>query len=335
MAEKSPDGNRLIHMGNNTQSINRFTTLIVGGGGFIGSHLLDHLARRGDRELIVTGRSERPRFPLPSGVVYVQVASGDVACIGELLDKSDEVVDLAYATVPKTSFDDPVNDVMVNLSPSVALLRQASQRKLRRFVLVSSGGTVYGNANYLPIDERHPTNPVSPYGITKLALEKYALMFRQLEGLPVVVVRPSNPYGPNQFGKLTQGFVGAAMSAAINGEKVVVFGERGTVRDYIHVNDLCQGILAAIDKGSPGDVFNVGSGVGHNNLELLDILRTIVEPDGFQVRVEMRPARSFDVAANVLSTARLTFLSGWQATLGLEAGLRQTWDWVRSQGRNK
>lgn len=331
MAEKSHDGKRLRLMGSQSQSHSRLTTLIVGGGGFIGSHLAHHLARQGEREVIVTGRSAVPRFSLPSSVSYVQGNAGDVAFIGDLLENCDEVVDLAYATVPKTSFDDPVHDVLVNLPSSVALLRQACQRKLRRFVLVSSGGTVYGNADYLPIDEKHPTNPVSPYGITKLALEKYALMFQRLDGLPVVIVRPGNPYGPNQFGKLAQGFVGAAMYAAIKGDIVAVFGERGTVRDYIHVDDLCQGIIAAMDKGLSGDVFNVGSGVGYNNLELLEVLRNVVAPDGFRVRVETRPARPFDVAANVLSTARLTLVSGWQATYGLEAGLRQTWDWVRSQ----
>jgi UDP-glucose 4-epimerase len=333
MVKKPIYENRLIIMKNQDQSQIRLTTLIVGGGGFIGSHLAHHLARQGEREVIITGRSAVPRFPLPNSVSYIQGDAGDVAFISKLLEKCDEVIDLAYATVPKTSFDDPVHDVLVNLPSSVVLLRQASQRKLRRFMLVSSGGTVYGNADYLPIDERHPTNPASPYGITKLALEKYALMFQRLEGLPVVIVRPGNPYGPNQFGKLAQGFVGAAMYAAMKGDHITVFGEQGTIRDYIHVDDLCRGIIAAMNKGLPGDVFNIGSGVGYNNLELLDVLKTIVEPDGFQVRIETRPARPFDVATNVLSTARLTFASGWQATIDLEAGLRQTWDWVRSRGK--
>src|SRR5690606_36441288 len=148
-------------------------------------------------------------------VCYMPGNVEDVAFMNGLLEGCDELVDLAYATVPKTSFDDPVHDVLVNLPATVSLLRQAANFSLKRVLLVSSGGTVYGNAAYLPIDEAHPTNPVSPYGITKLAAEKYALLFHRLEGLPVVIARPSNPYGPNQMGNLGQGFIAAAMLATL------------------------------------------------------------------------------------------------------------------------
>ena len=244
----------------------------------------------------------------------------------------DEVIDLAYATVPKTSFDDPVHDILSNLPVTVNLLQQASTRKLRRFLLVSSGGTVYGNAHQLPINENHPNNPVSPYGITKLATEKYALMFHRLAGLPIVIARPSNPYGPNQFGNLAQGFIGAAMYAIAKKQAVALFGERGTVRDYIHIEDLCRGLLAALNSGMPGDIFNIGTGVGHDNRAVLDLLSTIVQSDGYAVEVEHHPERYFDVAENVLSAARLTYVSGWRASTTLENGLRDTWGWVRNQG---
>ena len=310
----------------------RLTTLVVGGGGFIGSHFVKLAVARGDRNVIVLGRSTKPRFHLPAGVTYVQGNGADVSLISALLSKCDEVVDLAYATVPKTSFDDPVNDVLVNLPASVALLQEAASHKLRCFLLVSSGGTVYGNSAYLPIDEAHPTNPVSPYGITKLALEKYATLFHKLRGVPSIIVRPGNPYGPNQLGNLGQGFVGAAMFAALRRQPVSIFGERGTVRDYVYVEDLAEGLLAVLDSGKAGDTYNIGTGIGYDNRAVLDMLTDVVRPTGYAVDVEVRPPRPFDVAANVLSPARLTYVSGWRPKTEFSVGLERTWTWALSEG---
>ena len=305
---------------------------MVGGGGFIGSHLARLLVARGARNVIVAGRNKTPRFPLPDSTKYIQGNAGEASFIGKLLDRCDEVVDLAYATVPKTSFDDPVHDVLVNLPASVALLREAAKRKIRRFLLVSSGGTVYGHAAYLPIDESHPTNPVSPYGITKLALEKYALLFHRLEGLPATIVRPGNAYGPNQLGDLGQGFVGAAMFATLRRQTVGMFGERGTIRDYVFVEDVAEGLLAALEHGHAGAAYNIGTGIGLDNRKVLDVLDAMVRPSGYAVDVAIHPDRPFDVAANVLSSARLTYVSGWRPRTDFEAGLARTWSWALAAG---
>lgn len=315
-----------------SQSGIKLTTLVIGGGGFIGSHFVRLLKSRGARNVIVAGRGPAPRFSLPDEVPYVQGDAADPAFIGGLLQRCDEVVDLAYATVPKTSFEDPVNDVLVNLPATVNLLRQASRYKLRRVLLVSSGGTVYGNAAYLPVDESHPTNPVSPYGITKLAAEKYALMFHLLESLPVVIARPSNPYGPNQLGNTGQGFVGAAMFSVLRRQPVKLFGERGTIRDYVFIEDLAKGLLAALDHGHVGEAYNIGTGSGLDNRAVLEALDSIVHSSGFSVDVEVSPSRAFDVAANVLSSARLTYVSGWRPQTDFKAGLEKTWAWALTAG---
>lgn len=312
---------------------NIIRTLVVGGGGFIGSHLVQLLATDNRRFIVVAGRRSESPIGLPSNARYVCVDIASDAALLPLLDDTDEVIDLAYASVPKTSFDDPVMDVLSNLPATVNLLSKSGCKKLRRLVLVSSGGTVYGNANYLPIDESHPTDPISPYGITKLAAEKYALMFHRIAKLPVVIVRPGNPYGTNQFGNLVQGFIGAAMYAAVNRQKVMVFGERGTVRDYIHIDDMCRGILAALEYGKPGGIFNIGTGFGYDNRAILDLLSEVIKPYGYELSAEYLPARSFDVSENVLSSARLTYISGWRPSISLEDGLAETWNWVMDQSR--
>ncbi len=120
---------------------------------------------------------------------------------------------------------------------------------VRRLLLVSSGGTVYGPPCTLPMAESHPTAPISPYGITKLTIDHYALMFHHTRGLPVVVVRPANAYGVQQRSRTGQGFLAAAIDAILSRREIEIFGDAGTIRDYIHVTDVASGILAALDFG--------------------------------------------------------------------------------------
>lgn len=308
-------------------------TLVVGGGGFIGSHLILKLLESGRKDIRVVGRSDQPRFSLPKEVHYISGDISNESFIRSILQGCDEVIDLAYSTVPKTSFEDPIHDVLVNLPSTVTLIKVASEFNLRRFILVSSGGTVYGNAAYLPIDEFHLTNPVSPYGITKLAIEKYALMFNHISSLPIVIVRPGNPYGPNQLGNLGQGFIASAIFSLLNNKQVNIFGERGTVRDYIFIDDLTTGLVAALDKGKVGEVYNIGTGIGLDNKEVLDVIVKISDQSKFPLNLVIQPERPFDVAENVLSFAKLTNISGWKPQTSFQAGLKKTWLWAAQQGQ--
>ncbi len=301
---------------------------VIGGGGFIGLHLLAPLLAAG-RKVTVLGRSATPQYPLPDGVRYVAGDYGNRDLLSGLLSEMDEVVHLAYATVPQTSFDDPVGDIAANLPPSVRLFEEAVRRRLSRLVLVSSGGTVYGKARSIPIDEDHPTTPVSPYGITKLSLEKYALMYHELGRLPVVIVRPGNAYGPKQRPFRGQGFVATAIASILSGRQIDLYGEQGTVRDYLHVTDLAAGIAAALVNGVPGTSYNIGSGTGHSNREVIDALAPLAAASDRAVRVRVLPPRQFDVPANVLDCARLTDRTGWRPGIPFAEGIAETWDWYR------
>jgi UDP-glucose 4-epimerase len=299
-------------------------TLVVGGGGFIGHALVRRLAAQGTRRVTVLGRSTTPRFSLPATVTYVQGSAGDRETVAKLLRDSDEVIDLAYSTVPKTSFDDPLEDVISNLPNSVSLIQSASHSRIKRYLLVSSGGTVYGHAKYLPIDENHPNDPVSPYGISKLMAEKYALFFHRMEGLPVVVARPSNPYGFQQVGGGQQGFIGAAIHALISGGILEVYGERGTVRDYIYIEDLISGLESLLTDGKAGEVYNIGTGNGHDNWSVLEIIRSAAGAAGKRLNVVRQEARPFDVQANVLDCTKIKATSAWRPLVGLKQGVELT-----------
>jgi UDP-glucose 4-epimerase len=251
-----------------------------------------------------------------------------------MLAGADEVIDLAYSTAPQTSFADPIFDIVSNLPASVGLLQESLAAGIRKVVLVSSGGTVYGVARSLPIREDHATRPISPYGITKLAIENYGWMFKALSNLPVVVVRPANAYGEGQRTLSGQGFIAAAMHSITEGHAVDVFGESGTVRDYIHVTDVAAGIVAALESGVPGMAYNIGTSEGRTNIEILEMIKPLAAAAGLGVKIRHLPARNFDVPANCLDSGRLRSISGWRPRVSLQDGIRRLWDGAMEGNRH-
>ena len=315
---------------------------VIGGGGFIGRNLCDALAASG-RYVVAIGRKAAPSAAfaaLPSvvsgRVTYQSMDVTDIAALRPVLSTCSEVIDLAYATVPQTSFIDPMNDLQSNLPRVVALMKELQDHpQLRRFIVVSSGGTVYGQATRLPISEYSETEPLSPYGITKLTIERYALMNHRLHGLPVVVVRPANAYGLGQQPFLGQGFIATAMGHILDHKPVTVFGERGTIRDYVHVRDVASAMVAALQLGINGDIYNIGSGVGRSNLDMLDLIRPLAQAQNLQVNITHEAERKFDVTANVLNFGRLLSCTGWLPKVSIEEGLLEMWHGFSAQSMAK
>jgi len=300
---------------------------VIGGAGFIGAHVTRILAGSG-RDVTVLGRRDQPGVTLPGRVRYESGDYGDRAVLRSVLSRTDEVVDLAYSTVPQTSFEDPIFDIVSNLPASVQLLQEAAAAGIRKVVLVSSGGTVYGIARSLPIQEDHPTNPISPYGITKLTIEKYAGMFGVASGLPIVVVRPGNAYGEGQHAFSGQGFIATAMHSIVRRQAIGIFGPRGTIRDYVHVADVASGIVAALDLGEAGEIYNIGTGEARSNLDVLSEIEPLARTVGYELRTTTLPERSFDVPANVLDSRKLAAVSGWRPSIAFAKGIERTWSSV-------
>lgn len=301
-------------------------TCVIGGGGFIGGYLVETLIASGRDVLVLGRRSERPHG-LHVRTSYAPCDYGDRSNLRKHIADCDEIIDLAYATIPQTSFENPIFDLQANLGPSVSLLEEARELgRLRRLVITSSGGTVYGPAERLPIIEEHRTAPISPYGITKLAIERYALMFRLLAALPVTIVRPSNAYGLGQRPFTGQGFIATAMGRILRGEPVLIFGENGTIRDYVHVRDIASGILSAMEHGRVGEIYNLSSGVGRSNRDVLEAIAPLAARNGLGITISCAEPRGFDVPANVLSYGKLLSHSNWQPRVPFEEGLLEMWE---------
>ena len=280
-----------------------------------------------DRQITVIDKNPLPSKARPRGIRYLIGDYGVEDYLVKSLKDVDEVIHLAYSTVPKTSFEKPVQDVVDNLPAIVGLLEVASSLEIEKLVLVSSGGAIYGRARKVPIREDHPTNPISPYGITKLTGEKYANMFYKLKGLPVVCLRPSNAYGEGQKPFLEQGFVATAIASIINQREVNIFGDRGTIRDYIHVNDIANGIIAVLECGKAGSCYNIGSGVGRSNEDILNSIHPFAESAGLETHTRILPSRPFDVSINILDSSKLMNETDWREKISFDEGIKKTWDW--------
>lgn len=308
------------------QTGNNLKTLLIGGAGYIGTHLVPLLLAAG-RNVTVLGRRQAGDVHLPEGARYVMGDYGQGDVLRSLLDTHQEVIHLAYASVPNTSYEDPLADLLQNL-PSVIQLFGEMVERGNKLVLVSSGGTVYGEALRLPIAENHPTRPISPYGVTKLTLENYAYLYAVTHGLKYVCVRPANAYGVGQQPFAGQGFIAAAMASALRRQPVRIFGQAGTVRDYLYVEDMARGILHALLYGKASETYNLGSGIGLSNLDVVEAMRPLMRVIGVEMALAHLPKRAFDVEVNVLDATKLRNEAGWAPEVSFVDGLVRTRDWL-------
>ncbi len=294
--------------------------LVVGGCGFIGSHVVDELLEAGHQVRVLDRTPERYREPLPE-VAYHVADIHDERALDEALTEIDAVIHAASSTVPSISMADPVQDIQDNLVGLVRLLERMRHQNVRRILFLSSGGTVYGDPEHLPVKEDHPLRPLCSYGVVKVAMERYLLLYQRLHGFLPLIFRPSNPYGPRQGHIGQQGVVATIFARMAKGEPITIWGDGSTVRDYFHVSDLARLCRMAIGTNKTG-IYNVGSGQGTSLNQLVRLISGIT---GIQPDVRHEAARPFDVQAIVLDTERVKHVFGWAPSLPLEEGLRAYW----------
>lgn len=294
--------------------------LIIGGNGFIGASLVERLRAMGGQIRVLDPSPARTDMDW-SDVRYIIGSLLDGHLLPSLLDGVDVVYHLASSTVPSTSNHDPVADVQINLVGALCLCRAMIAAGRRRLVYFSSGGTVYGDPVQLPVPETHPLHPISSYGVVKVAIENYLLMYQRLGQLDPLILRPSNPYGPRQSSAGLQGVIAAFLGKAIRGEGVRIWGDGEIIRDYLHVDDLIE-FAATAGIGSRTGLVNVGSGRGHTLNQILDLVREVT---GATLPAEYAPRRAYDVAEIVLDVSRARDEFGWRPAIELPEGILDTW----------
>ena len=304
--------------------------LLIGGCGFIGSHVADALVARGLQVRVMDRRPEVFRPALPD-VEYVMADFGDPAQVFEALSGTEAVIHLASTTVPSTANLDPVADIKGNLIATVRLLEMMRASGRRKIVFLSSGGTVYGIPDTDAVAESHPLRPINSYGIVKVAIENYLHMEQSLNGLNQVVLRGSNPYGPRQGHTGIQGIIGTYLWRLSRNEPIEVWGDGSVVRDFIHVRDLAELCVDAVLSDATG-CYNAGSGEGTSVNDIVaSIDRTVQASGGAPVHPIYKPGRNFDVPRVVLDITRACNAFGWSPSKSLDEGIAETRDWVHAQ----
>ena len=299
--------------------------LVIGGNGFIGSHLVDRLAADG-WDVTVLDVRERRYDPMPPLARFVRGAADDQRVLGEALRGVDVVFHLAWTTIPEASDRDPVADAQENLVPTIRVMDACRRAGIRRFVFVSSGGTVYGAARQLPIPETHPQNPITAYGITKLAAEKYVQMFGGEHGLDYAILRPSTPYGPRQNPLGRQGVVSVFLYRIAHSLPITVWGDGTTTRDFFYISDLVQALCGcARAELKERRIFNIGGGEEVSLRQLIDLAEAVV---GRKASVTFEAARSCDVPRLSLDTELARRELVWTPAIPLSEGVNRTWQWM-------
>ncbi|MBS0343570.1 MAG: NAD-dependent epimerase/dehydratase family protein [Proteobacteria bacterium] len=299
--------------------------LIVGGGGFLGTHLCQALTKA-KAKVCVFSRTITP-IPDWQNVNAVQGTLENTELLRTAIKDSEFVFHLLGGVSPASVDSSLKLEIDHSVSASIRLFEMCCEYNVRRVIFVSSGGTVYGIPKSVPISEEAPTFPISPYGVNKLSIEKYLHYFWKSAGLDYAVMRVANPFGSFQVPGRGQGVIATMLKNAIDGKALEIWGDGKAIRDYIYAPDAARALaLAAVYQGAER-IFNVGSGLGRSVVDIAtDILR-LVDRDGFPV--VYKDARPTDVPANVLDISRIHREFNWTPKTPWDQALRETANWVR------
>ena len=314
--------------------------MVTGGAGFIGSNVADGYVQAGHQVVVVddlsTGKKENVN---PEAKFYeMDIRSEDMDGLMEC-ERPDVLNHHAAQISVPVSVSDPLLDADINIKGLLNLLEKAVKYKVKRFVFISSGGAIYGEAAQYPTTEDYPPKPLSPYAISKLVSEYYLGYYKHQYGLDFTILRYANIYGPRQIPQGEAGVVAIFMENLLKGEPSILNhypdDQEGMTRDYCYVGDVVEANLEALSKGN-GDFFNIGTGRGTKTLELYRIIYEAVGEIRPDISEELftplrEPARPGDVTRSCLRVEKAKNGLGWIPKTGLKEGVRRTLKWWSDQ----
>ena len=300
--------------------------LVTGGAGFIGSHIADSFIEQGHEVVILDnlsmGRMENIN---PEAKFYLlDIGAKEVEKVFQQ-EKFDAVCHQAAQMDVRKSVEDPLFDAQVNVIGGLNILENCVKYNVNKFLFASTGGAVYGEQEKFPCDESHPLRPVSPYGITKLTMEKYLFYYSIQFELKYVILRYSNVYGPRQNPKGEAGVVAIFSNKLINGEQPVINGDGKQTRDYIYVGDVVRANMKALSYNK-NDIFNIGTGIETDVNKIFHMLTKYI--DG-SVKEKHGPPKPGEQQRSVISYKKASELLSWQPQVDLVKGLYKTVEFFR------
>jgi len=305
--------------------------LVTGGTGFIGSFVVEALLNDGHEVRVIANGRQLPVYlqKLRNQINYYQADFGETDVLEKALPGCDAVIHLAWSTVPKQTRGATAYEFSGNLSSNINLIEKCIDFNIDKFVFISSGGTVYGIPEQIPVTENHPQNPISNYGLGKLTMEKLLYLYHHNQNFNYTALRVSNAYGERQNLYKNQGVIGVWLKNISQNKPIEIWGDGSVVRDYVYVQDVAQAVLKALEKVKGADIYNIGGGgKGHS---LNDIVAAIKTHLGISFEVNYKPSRNFDVPVNVLDISKASAEIGYQPTIGLSEGISRTWRWINEQ----
>jgi UDP-glucose 4-epimerase len=303
--------------------------VVTGGAGFVGSNVVDAYVAAGHQVVVVDNLSTGKKEHVNPAARLIEMDINEPALVDLFLAERPDVVNhhAANASV-SVSVRRPLFDATQNILGTLNLLQAAVQAGASRFIYVSSGGAMYGDPEYLPMDEGHPANPISPYALSKHTGERYVRIFGLEHGLPWISLRYANVYGPRQdpFGE--GGVIAIFCQNLVDGVTPEIHWDGEQSRDFVYVGDCARANLLALEGGD-GQAYNVGTATGTSINELYSTLTAIVGRDPAPRRAPRRPG---DVRHSFLDCAKIERELGWRAEVSLREGLARTWQHFR-QGK--
>lgn len=296
---------------------------IYGANGFIGRHILRRLAQNGPVVRAVS-RSFDDSFTRSFGkrVEFVEADFRQPLDMVSTLQDIDTIVQLISTSSPGMKNDHAIADITENVIPHVQFLQSCVQAGVKRYIFVSSGGTVYGPGAVVPTPETSPTNPINSHGLTKLVVEKYIQMHGQVDGLEYIILRVANPYGPGQVFRKGQGLVPAILDHWRKDLPVKIFGDGKALRDYLYIDDLTDAIEAAVKlDGKPQHVINIGSGEVRSVIEVIEAIEAAAN---HRFTREYVDARTTDVPVASLDITLASKILNWAPRTDFQRGIKLT-----------
>jgi len=300
--------------------------MILGGAGFLGGNLARKLVERGENTRIFTRSSSSIRN-IEDILDRIDIVYGDFmddVALRKAMQGIDTVFHLISTTFPSMTIESSVYDVFSNLIPTIRLVEICLANGVKKIVYASSGGTIYGEPQTIPIPESHPLVPKSAYGQSKLTIENYLNFYARCMDIDVNVLRISNPFGPGQKLLGIQGIIAVAMGCAYYDREIKIYGNGDAIRDYIYIDDVIDALLLAAQK-SGSSLVNISSGVGHSVMEIVTEIEYI---SGKDIKKKYIPERPGDVKTNILSNKLANQLYGWQPKVLFKEGLLKTWNHI-------